>query len=1101
MRFLDLVNRLHAASLKPEQALYLIWNKDISGKSAPSQAEILEFARTLRGAFAVIESEFALVDDPDGSIARARMSLVYGSDATTFFFGLLDNTFVTEVEYDHPQPTLQQPILDATPGRTGYDDFRKRLSFSGRMSEAHVQALQAVAGVTQEFKDAVKKDGAGPQPGTGLYHENLKVVVPFFERYPELQSPYDAYAASSDPIEKKRSDFLETILPELKHVRKHQQAIQAITTAAGSDITLANALLQNNLVLNPAVTSEATDLDKLPPALDDLTAMETAGLSADFFHGATIGATADASSDAEANLDYSAIGSATLPFMPASAVWSGYLEVPENGFYNFYIERGDASPASAGLTELTVDGADRPLQQNGGVWSNSSAIELRAGTLYPFTLKIENVTSDLRVRWWKQGRGREVVPSRLLYPATLIDALRTTYIRFLKAASLANALRLAPAETVHFAAHEAYRIDERGWLQRLPVNESPAAATSIELLKALDALIEFALLKAKLAPSGERLLSVLKDPIAAAVKKEGPESPALYILTRWEEASREALLKHFGNSLGDLSQIRTFRRIYNAFALLKKLAIPAAALINAATNEPTGAAVRAFKAALRARYDETDWLSVLRPINDALRALQRDSLVAYILQRMSLDPGARHIDTADKLFEYFLMDVQMDPCMLTSRIRLALSSVQLFIDRCILNLEPRVAPEAFVPDQRKQWDWMKRYRVWEANRKIALWPENWLEPELRDDQSPIFREAMSELLQSDITEDRAATALLNYLSKLEEIAKLEPCGIHVVEPASEEDNQIVHVVARTAGANRKYFYRRREGKPDVGSGTWTPWELVKPDIEDNPVIPVVWKGRLFLFWLKILKQPPDVNAQAILCWSEYYNGKWQLTKTSDINKPTELDPFGPNDSRSDLQLAGFETSDPSKALDALCLQIGASSSSDLLSYFAVLNTHSAPLRKEEDEPSTSFGDNVEVGSKTRQVTGEYASYNAQKFNQSNYKMETDTNVHDLPRSKVNASALEPRHTLKDHWFAPFFYWDTCHVFYVTPEEAPGRFHSWGGYYRAASVATGQSLAPVVIADQRFHGPGQHKLLPMRGSVLFGETNIAPRGRVDAVHAR
>ena len=62
MRFLDLVNRLHAASLKPEQALYLIWNKDISGKSAPSQAEILEFARTLRGAFAVIESEFALIE-------------------------------------------------------------------------------------------------------------------------------------------------------------------------------------------------------------------------------------------------------------------------------------------------------------------------------------------------------------------------------------------------------------------------------------------------------------------------------------------------------------------------------------------------------------------------------------------------------------------------------------------------------------------------------------------------------------------------------------------------------------------------------------------------------------------------------------------------------------------------------------------------------------------------------------------------------------------------------------------------------------------------------------------------------------------------------
>jgi hypothetical protein len=32
--------------------------------------------------------------------------------------------------------------------------------------------------------------------------------------------------------------------------------------------------------------------------------------------------------------------------------------------------------------------------------------------------------------------------------------------------------------------------------------------------------------------------------------------------------------------------------------------------------------------------------------------------------------------------------------------------------------------------------------------------------ELRDDQSPFFKETMSELLQSDLTEDRAATALL-----------------------------------------------------------------------------------------------------------------------------------------------------------------------------------------------------------------------------------------------------------------------------------------------------------------------------------------------------
>jgi AAA+ superfamily predicted ATPase len=30
-----------------------------------------------------------------------------------------------------------------------------------------------------------------------------------------------------------------------------------------------------------------------------------------------------------------------------------------------------------------------------------------------------------------------------------------------------------------------------------------------------------------------------------------------------------------------------------------------------------------------------------------------------------------------------------------------------------------------------EWEWRKRYRVWDANRKIFVYPENWIEPEPR----------------------------------------------------------------------------------------------------------------------------------------------------------------------------------------------------------------------------------------------------------------------------------------------------------------------------------------------------------------------------------
>lgn len=37
--------------------------------------------------------------------------------------------------------------------------------------------------------------------------------------------------------------------------------------------------------------------------------------------------------------------------------------------------------------------------------------------------------------------------------------------------------------------------------------------------------------------------------------------------------------------------------------------------------------------------------------------------------------------------------------------------------------------------KQKEWEWMKNYRVWEASRKVFLYPETWVEPELRNDTS------------------------------------------------------------------------------------------------------------------------------------------------------------------------------------------------------------------------------------------------------------------------------------------------------------------------------------------------------------------------------
>src|SRR5690606_20516314 len=135
--------------------------------------------------------------------------------------------------------------------------------------------------------------------------------------------------------------------------------------------------------------------------------------------------------------------------------------------------------------------------------------------------------------------------------------------------------------------------------------------------------------------------------------------------------------------------------------------------------------------------------------------------------------------------KYFLIDVEMSSCQLTSRIKQALSSVQFFVQRCFLNLEKQYVvvsqdekDDISSPNAWSQWKWMKNYRLWEANRKIFFYPENWLEPELRDDKSPFFMDLENELQQGEVTRERVEAVFLNYLHKMDEVSHLEVCGLY-----------------------------------------------------------------------------------------------------------------------------------------------------------------------------------------------------------------------------------------------------------------------------------------------------------------------------------
>src|SRR5690606_16020710 len=104
---------------------------------------------------------------------------------------------------------------------------------------------------------------------------------------------------------------------------------------------------------------------------------------------------------------------------------------------------------------------------------------------------------------------------------------------------------------------------------------------------------------------------------------------------------------------------------------------------------------------------------------------------------------------------------------------------------------------------------------------------------------------------------------------------------------------VVHIFARTRGEPHSYYYRRF-----IDHTYFTPWERVEVNIEGDHILPVVYNRRLWLLWLtftdKAVQPSGDDNGPPLkyheikLSWSEYKDGRWSSSKTSEASICTRV---------------------------------------------------------------------------------------------------------------------------------------------------------------------------------------------------------------------
>lgn len=319
------------------------------------------------------------------------------------------------------------------------------------------------------------------------------------------------------------------------------------------------------------------------------------------------------------------------------------------------------------------------------------------------------------------------------------------------------------------------------------------------------------------------------------------------------------------------SNASTWSRILDCINNYTTIGVDVASLVswlNKNNNTATGETIsNDVVKASKAKYPLDIWLTIIEPFQDTLREKKRDALVAFLIEHSirnnnptvpypapqppSPDPvyiNTNYWASSNDLYAYFLLDVEMSPCQLTSRIRQASLSIQVFVQRCFLGLEklnveiPNVNAGPDDVNNWNQWEWMKYYRVWDASRRIFLYPENWIEPDLRPDMSPFFKELIEELSQSDVTDDKATEVLNNYLDKVQEVANLDIASVyHELEPGID----IFHVLGKTKAEPAVYYYRSF----NQSTRLWTAWEKISADITGSHPLLTKYNGKVYLFWL------------------------------------------------------------------------------------------------------------------------------------------------------------------------------------------------------------------------------------------------------------
>jgi len=390
---------------------------------------------------------------------------------------------------------------------------------------------------------------------------------------------------------------------------------------------------------------------------------------------------------------------------------------------------------------------------------------------------------------------------------------------------------------------------------------------------------QFKKLSKKFSAADSNILPFFKNTGTESDKKE-----LLSDITGWKSSEIDYILKADAVTVNDdaglpsISDIQTLYEMMGMFDISGKMGAAPSTMAGEVWNKIYGAnkalpaAADMLKGLLKSVTGTGSWKDLESELHGKMNIAKRDALMEYLIHRMrdeniNMD-DISVIDNPRDLYKYLLLDVEMGEDATTSRVQEAIMCMQLFYHRMLMNLEKNITledgDELSVKERlRKWWIWMKNYRVWEANRKVFLYPENYIRPELRDTKSFEFKELEEALLQSDITTEAAEKAYKSYLDKFSSLANMKVAGGYIFQRNVTDDDSTnsfesekrIIIFGHTRTEPKKYYYMTGDIiDPDSEDEDqiidWAPWKEIGITINADRVFPVYSFNRIFVFWIE-----------------------------------------------------------------------------------------------------------------------------------------------------------------------------------------------------------------------------------------------------------